>query len=63
MNPSVFREYDIRGVANRDFDDGFVRALGRALGTRIRRATAGREGREGRETGPRSVPSIVVGRD
>jgi phosphomannomutase/phosphoglucomutase len=63
MNPSVFREYDIRGVADRDFDDGFVRALGRALGTRIWRAATGREGRKGRETGPRSVPSIVVGRD
>jgi phosphomannomutase/phosphoglucomutase len=58
MNPSVFREYDIRGVADRDFDDGFVRALGRALGTRIRQATADREGRE-----TRSAPSVVVGRD
>ena len=58
MNPSVFREYDIRGVADRDFDDGFVRALGRALGTRIRQAA-----RERGHTGPDATPSIVVGRD
>jgi phosphomannomutase / phosphoglucomutase len=29
MNPSIFREYDIRGVAERDFDAAFARALGR----------------------------------
>jgi phosphomannomutase/phosphoglucomutase len=33
MNPLVFREYDIRGVAERDLDDGLVRDIGRALGT------------------------------
>lgn len=33
MNPHVFREYDIRGHAERDFDDEFVRELGLSLGT------------------------------
>ena len=33
MNPHVFRQYDIRGHAERDFDDDFVCALGRSLGT------------------------------
>ena len=33
MNPNVFREYDIRGVADRDLTDSFARDLGRALGT------------------------------
>lgn len=33
MNPNVFREYDIRGVADVDLDSDFVRDLGRALGT------------------------------
>ena len=28
MNPRVFREYDIRGVAERDLDDAMVRAIG-----------------------------------
>lgn len=37
MNPSVFRAYDIRGVADRDLDDEFVRALGATLGTRVLR--------------------------
>ncbi|MDH5674637.1 MAG: phosphomannomutase/phosphoglucomutase [Myxococcales bacterium] len=37
MNPLVFREYDIRGVANRDLGDDFTRDLGRAIGTLLRR--------------------------
>ncbi len=37
MNTHVFREYDIRGVADRDFPDAFVQELGRAIGTFLRR--------------------------
>jgi phosphomannomutase/phosphoglucomutase len=33
LNPAIFREYDIRGVAERDFDADFARRLGRAFGT------------------------------
>lgn len=33
MNPQVFREYDIRGVVESDFDDDFVVNLGRAYAT------------------------------
>jgi phosphomannomutase/phosphoglucomutase len=33
VNPHVFREYDIRGHAERDFDDEFVHDLGLSLGT------------------------------
>jgi phosphomannomutase/phosphoglucomutase len=33
LNPAIFREYDIRGVADRDFDTAFARELGRAFGT------------------------------
>jgi len=32
--PSIYREYDIRGIAGVDFDDRFVEALGRACGTK-----------------------------
>ena len=32
MNPHVFREYDIRGHAERDFPDAFALDLGRSLG-------------------------------
>jgi phosphomannomutase/phosphoglucomutase len=38
MNPQVFREYDIRGVVESDFDDAFVTDLGRAYATLLRRA-------------------------
>jgi phosphomannomutase/phosphoglucomutase len=48
VNPRIFREYDIRGVAERDLDDTTVHALGIALGARV----TGQEG-----------ASVVVGRD
>jgi phosphomannomutase/phosphoglucomutase len=37
MNPSVFREYDIRGLSDSDLTDDFVRDLGRAVGTHLAR--------------------------
>jgi phosphomannomutase / phosphoglucomutase len=48
MNPRVFREYDIRGVAETDFPDDFVVDLGRAVGAYFadagaRRVTLGRD--------------------
>ncbi len=48
MNPHVFRQYDIRGHAERDFDDAFVLDLGRSLGTffsmrSLRRIGVGRD--------------------
>ncbi|GAI59665.1 unnamed protein product [marine sediment metagenome] len=33
MNPEVFREYDVRGVVDRDLNFDFVYDLGRAIGT------------------------------
>ena len=33
MNPAIFREYDIRGIADTDFDRDFAFTLGRAYGT------------------------------
>ncbi len=35
MNRRAFREYDIRGVADRDLDDDTVRAIGAVLGARV----------------------------
>ena len=35
MNPRVFREYDIRGTAERDFPDDFVAELGDAIGEHL----------------------------
>ena len=37
MNEYIFREYDIRGVVNKDFTDQVVQNIGRAFGTYIRR--------------------------
>jgi len=48
MNPSIFREYDIRGLAERDFDTDFALLLGKVQGTFLsakggRRVTVGRD--------------------
>ena len=46
-NPSIFREYDIRGVAERDFDAGFARALGRGYAAYLAERGAVGRGRVG----------------
>jgi phosphomannomutase/phosphoglucomutase len=48
VNPEIFREYDIRGVADRDLGDADVEALGRAVATYIIR---------------HGGPNICLGRD
>jgi phosphomannomutase/phosphoglucomutase len=58
MNRAIFREYDIRGVADRDLASDPVRELGRAIGAMIGRATAGGTAEEGR-----ARPVVAVGRD
>lgn len=49
-NPAIFREYDIRGIADVDYDAGFARLLGRAYATYVadrgvRRVSVGRDAR------------------
>ncbi len=56
MNRRVFREYDIRGVADVDLDDATVRAIGMAIGTRA--GSAGLTPDAKRNDG-----IVVVGRD
>lgn len=48
MNPEVFREYDVRGVVDRDLNDEFVYNLGKSIGT------------YGRNKG---VKTMTIGRD
>jgi phosphomannomutase/phosphoglucomutase len=48
MNPEVFREYDVRGVVDRDLNPDFVYLLGMAIGTyairrNVRQMTLGRD--------------------
>ncbi len=65
MNPRIFREYDIRGVADRDLPDDVVRAIGVAIGER----TIGWEddpdmvvvGRDCRLTSPRIFAALTDG--
>src|SRR5687768_3421829 len=59
MNLSIFREYDIRGVADRDLGDPVVRELGRAVGVMVGSAAADNGG----PRGGGSRPTIAVGRD
>jgi phosphomannomutase / phosphoglucomutase len=42
MNPEIFREYDIRGVADLDLTNEVGATLGRSIGTYLRRAGCGR---------------------
>ncbi|MBN1613209.1 MAG: phosphomannomutase/phosphoglucomutase [Deltaproteobacteria bacterium] len=48
MNEEVFREYDVRGLVDRDLDSDFVYDLGRAVGT---------------FAGQRGVTAMTLGRD
>ena len=50
INPLIFREYDIRGVVNRDLTPEIVRRLGQGFGTRMgslgrKKLVVGRDGR------------------
>ncbi len=38
MNPSIFREYDIRGIAGKDITEQEVEELGKAIGTYLKAA-------------------------
>jgi phosphomannomutase/phosphoglucomutase len=59
MNARIFREYDIRGVAERDLDDETVRAIGRAVGQRAAGPVV--VGRDCRLTSPRLFSQLTDG--
>src|SRR5262245_11222650 len=63
MNPLIFREYDIRGVADRDMSDEVVRDIGRALGTFLYRREKRRValGRDCRLSSPRLHAALLEG--
>ena len=63
LNPTIFREYDIRGVAERDFGDENSYLLGRAIGTLQRRAGKRRVavGRDCRLHSPRIRDAVLRG--
>ncbi len=63
VNPHVFREYDIRGHAERDLPDDLARDLGRALGTFCSRRGGRRValGRDCRLSSPRLTTALLEG--
>lgn len=63
LKPTIFREYDIRGIADVDLPSDGVRVLGQALGTYMQRK-AGRKvnlGRDVRLSGPRLHAALLEG--
>jgi phosphomannomutase/phosphoglucomutase len=63
MNPLIFREYDIRGIAETELQDNEVYRLGQAFGTYAleRKATFCPVGRDVRLSGPRVQRALVDG--
>lgn len=63
VNPVVFREYDIRGVAGTDLTEETVGLVARALGTKVRAAGGHRVvvGRDVRLSGPAFHRAAVAG--
>ena len=63
MNPGIFREYDIRGLAGIDFDADFALLLGRVHGTAIA-ARGGKRvavGRDCRSTSDGYAEAVIAG--
>ena len=63
MNPEIFREYDIRGMADRELTDDVVRAVGRAFAQRMKEQGKGRiaVGRDVRLSSPRIRTALIEG--
>ncbi|MBN1503717.1 MAG: phosphomannomutase/phosphoglucomutase [Candidatus Eisenbacteria bacterium] len=53
VNPYIFREYDVRGLAEADLTSDLARALGRAFGTYVGGGAAVTVGRDVRLSSPR----------
>jgi phosphomannomutase/phosphoglucomutase len=61
LSPTIFREYDIRGLVDQDLTEEAVFLVGKALGTRVREA-GGRKaavGRDARLSGPRFAKAMI----
>jgi phosphomannomutase/phosphoglucomutase len=63
VSPTIFREYDIRGLVDQDLGEREVRLVGQALGTSVREAGGRRVvvGRDCRESGPRFARAMIEG--
>jgi len=63
MNPTIFREYDIRGLAEKDFDRDFALLLGKVHGTIVRERGGSRVsvGRDCRATSDSYAEAVIAG--
>ncbi len=63
FDPSILREYDVRGVVGRTLDAADAHALGRSFATRVRRAGGTRVavGYDGRVSSPELAAALVEG--
>jgi phosphomannomutase / phosphoglucomutase len=63
VNPSIFREYDIRGLAEKEFDKEFALLLGKVHGTMIGEAGGSRVsvGRDCRATSDQYAEAVIAG--
>lgn len=63
VNERIFREYDIRGIADRDLTDSAANLIGKAIGTfvRARNGKTFTVGRDCRISGPRIRKALVEG--
>jgi phosphomannomutase/phosphoglucomutase len=63
INAAIFREYDIRGVVEEDLSDATVEAVGKAIGTAMRRKGVTRisVGRDVRLSSPHLQEVLVAG--
>jgi phosphomannomutase/phosphoglucomutase len=63
VSPTIFREYDIRGLVDQDLTEEAVRLVGQALGSQVRDGGGRRVvlGRDCRESGPRFAAAMIEG--
>src|SRR5512137_855147 len=63
ISRTIFREYDIRGLVDRDLTEDAVRLVGRALAAEVREKGGRRVvvGRDCRESGPRFARAMIDG--
>ncbi|NBX92632.1 MAG: phosphomannomutase/phosphoglucomutase [Proteobacteria bacterium] len=63
VNEAIFREYDIRGIADSDLTDGTAVLLGKAIGTFVRKkgGQSFSVGRDCRLSGPRIRKALIDG--
>ena len=66
FNPTILREYDIRGIVGEDLDPGVTESVGRAFASHVRAATGLERpriavGHDNRESSPSLADGLIRG--